>query len=156
MSGRSEGRLAVRGTNRHGLRGLAVWEDKLSQTAPASGTEQGGTAVTEETLVLARLSHCAATPQQQGVISSYRYILVLFEHAFQTHLDSRFHSWWHLTWLTWPLIMYERIHEDAFVPDAVITIIINKAHWVGSVLWWLMLYVFHVTADFVFKLDTFN
>ncbi len=52
--------------------------------------------------------------------------------------------------------MYEGTHEDAFVPDAVITIIINKAHWVGSVLWWLMLYVFHVTADFVFKLDTFN
>lgn len=56
MSGRSEGHLAVRTTNRYGLlfclRGLAVQRDKLSQT-----TEWGGTAVSEDRLVLARLCH---------------------------------------------------------------------------------------------------
>lgn len=49
--------------------------------------------------------------------------------------------------------MHEGTQEDAFVPYALISII-NKAHWVGSVLWWLMVYVFHVTLDFVYKLDS--
>lgn len=145
--------VAVQGTNWHGLlfrlRGLAVWGDKLSQTAPASGKERGETKNRchwGNTHLCQTASHCAATPQQQCGIWSYWYISAVLRYNISEHVFQN-PSGFLASCMT--LDMAHRGCMKTLLSPDVIAIKIIKACRVRSELRWLMVYVLNVTANFV-------